>query len=206
MDLVTMRSKVRERLGVPASDGLYTDTVLTSLINAALHYIESEADWGWLEAEATITTASADADYDLPARYRSTIGVVNADGFPLDKATAKMHRLLRGASGVPKVWDVLGNQIRLAPTPNAILALTHIYVGGEVDLAADGDEPTMPTVWHQAIVEYATYLAFRRWKSDAEAGSALAAYETWVEQMKAKAPRVSVDEGGGETPAPVEAS
>ncbi len=198
MDLETMREKLRTRLGVPASDGLYTDDVCTSLINSALHYLESEADWGWLETEATVATINGTATYALPAGYRSTIAVLNADGFPLDQATAAMHRLLRGAVGAAKVWDIYGSDLRLAPTPNAVVNITHVYIGAEDDLVADEDVPSLPSVWHDAVVEYAAYLGFRRWGPQADAGSALAAYETWLEQMLRKAPRYSTSTGGGE--------
>lgn len=200
MDLVTMRSALRTRVGVPASDALYTDAVCTALINAALHHIESEADWGWLEAEETVATINGTATYSLPTRYRSSIGVYSPDGFPLEKATAESHRLLRGASGTPKVWDVFGSSLRLAPVPTGAANLTHAYIGGEADLAADGDTPSLPAVWHNAVVEYAAYLGFRRWSAQADAGSALAAYEEWLDQMLKKAPRHSVDTGGGEEP------
>lgn len=202
MDLITMRAKLRTRLGVPSTDALYTDASCTSLINSALHYIETEADWGWLEQEATITTVAATTDYAFPTRYRSTITITSPDGYPLERATAEHQRLLRAASGVPKVYDVFGTMVRLAPAPTGAQALTHIYVGGEADLSADADLPLVPAVWHDAVVEYAAYLAFRRWGATTEAGSALAAYETWLEQMKRKAPRAATTTGGGEVPAP----
>jgi hypothetical protein len=198
VNLLTMRAKLRTRLGVPDSDGLYTDAVCTSLINSANHYLESEAAWGWLETEATVTTIAATATYALPAGYRASIGVMHPDGFPLDRGTAEQHRLFRGASGVPHVWDVFGGFLRLAPTPSGILALTHAYIGAEAELSGDSDTPTCPSVWHDAIVEYAAYLGFRRWGAATEAGSALAAYQTWLEQMLKQAPRYSESTGGGE--------
>lgn len=202
MDLQTMRGKLRTRLGVPDSDGLYTDTVVDSLINSALHYLESEAAWGWLEAEETVTTINGTATYALPAGFRASIGVTSPDGYGLEKATAEHHRLLRGASGVPKVWDIFAATLRFAPTPATGLAFTHIYIGAEAELEADDDTPLLPAVWHDAVVEYAAYLGFRRWGSATEAGSALAAYETWLEQMMKQAPRYSLSTGGGSEPPP----
>ena len=202
MNLLAMRAKLRTRLGVPDTDALYTDDQCTSLLNSALHQLEGEAEWAWLEQEATVTTADGDYDYALPAGYRSTITVTNPDGFELHRATAAEALLLRGASGVPKVYDVLNGQLRLAPTPDSVLDHKHVYIGGEDDLADDADEPTLPTVWHDLVVEYAAALGFRRWGTAADAGAALAAYQKGLESMLRVAPRYSKDLGGGDTPAP----
>lgn len=209
MDLETMRARLRTRLGVPDSDALYTDDVCNQLINAALHYNETEAAWGWLETEGSVNTADGTSTYALPTGFRAAITLTSPDGFPLERATAEHHRLLSGASGVPKVWDIFGTLLRLAPTPTSVLVHQLVYIGAEPDLELDNDEPLIPAVWHDAIIEYAAYLGFRRWGAAAESGSALAAYETWLEQMLKQAPRYSLSTGGGTEPVatpPAEAS
>lgn len=200
MILSAFQTSLRTRLGVPASDAFYTDAVCTDLINAALHYSETEFPWGWLEKEATVNTVGGTSSYALPADYRSSIALTDPSGFELEQVDAKTLRLLVAASGAPKMWDVLGTNLRVAPNPSGVQALTHVYVGTETDLAAAGDTPKMPTVWHHAIVEAAAWFAFRRAHNAPDAGAAKAAYDGWIEQMKVEGPRYSKDSGGGEVP------
>lgn len=198
--LIQLRASLRTRLGVPASDAYYTDAVCTELVNAALHYNETEQAWPWLEKDVVLFTAAGVVTYALPADYRSTIGLSDPSGFDLEQTDAKTVRLLITAVGAPKMWDVLGTNLRVAPAPTGIQALNHNYVGTETDLAADGDTPKLPAVWHQAVVECAAWFAFRRAHNAPDAGAAKAAYDGWVEQMKVEAPRYSKDTGGGAVP------
>lgn len=201
--LIQLRASLRYRLGVPTSDAFYTDTICTELINAALHYNETEQAWGWLEKEATVNTVGGTSSYAVPADYRSSIALLDPSGFELEQTDAKTLRLLVAASGAPKMWDVLGTNLRVAPNPSGVQALIHVYIGTETDLAADGDLPKLPAVWHQAIVECAAWFAFRRAHNAPDAGAAKSAYDSWVEQMKVEAPRYSKDSGGGSVPPPM---
>lgn len=198
MNLGQLRAAVYERLGVPTTDAFYTSAVMLSLINQALHFNETEYPWPWLEKTATIATINGTSAYATPTGYRSTIAVVDANGMELDHVPAKTVHMLLGASGAPKMYDVLGGNVRLVPVATGAQNYTHIYIGGEVDLAADSDTPLLPSIFHPAIVEYAAYIAFRRMPGkQGDAGAALAAYQGWLEQMKVEAVRYSADMGGG---------
>ena len=63
MDLVTMRTAVRTRLGNPSTDGFYSDAQLTDLINESLQAISTEDDWPWLQASETINTVAGTRAY-----------------------------------------------------------------------------------------------------------------------------------------------
>lgn len=58
--------------------------------------------------------------------------------------------------------------------------------------------PLLPEPFHQAIVERAAYLGFRRSNNLEDAGAALAAFDGWISRMKARGSRDSDSEGGGE--------
>lgn len=60
--------------------------------------------------------------------------------------------------------------------------------------------PLLPEPFHQAVVEYAAYLGFRRSNNLEDAGAALAAYTGWIERMKGRGDRDSDSIGGGDTP------
>jgi hypothetical protein len=192
-----LRAAVRNRMGNPADDALFTDGVVTDLVNAALHYLETEHDWAWLEAVETIATIAATGTYALAATYGRSISLTSG-GFPLKRVTVEELELLRDAAGPPKMWAAYGNQLELVPVPTGVANLRHRFIRTEPDLAADGDTPLMPARWHQAVVDYAANLGYRREGNLQEAGSALAAYEAWLEQMRREASRYSRDDGGGE--------
>lgn len=197
MNLGTMETALRSRLGVPATDAFYTDVVIDELLNSAAHFLEGEEPWAWLEKEQTINTANGTSTYAVAADYRASIALLDPAGFPLEQVEAKMLRRLIGASGVPKLWDILGTNVRVAPTPTGVQALVHSYLGGETDMASDSDTLLLPVVYHRAVVEYAAYLAYRRAHNAPEAGAAKAAYDEWLALMRKEAPRYSKDTGGG---------
>lgn len=60
--------------------------------------------------------------------------------------------------------------------------------------------PLLPEPYHQAVVEYAAYLGFRRSNNLEDAGAALAAYEGWIKRMGGRGDRDSDSVGGGEAP------
>lgn len=200
MNLAQFRSSLRTRMGVPSNDAFYTDNVCDNFVNAALRDIDGAAAWRWNEDEQSVDIVNGTRSYDLPERYKASLFVATSEGFELERATAAHHRLLRGASGRPKVWDIYGSQLRVAPNPDGAYTLTHAYLKGEVSLDADEEEPILPVVWHQAVIERAVYLAHRRWGNLEEAGAALAAYQGLLDQMKPNARGYSEDTGGGEVP------
>lgn len=199
MNLSAFRAAVRTRGGWPTGDALYTDAVLTQLVNAAVAYIGTEHDWAWLEKQVTVNTAAGTNTYTPAADWQRTISVRHPDGYQLKRVPIDELDLLTDASGPPKVYANPGVSLVVAPTPSAIIALSHRYIASEPDLVADADLPLLPARFHQAVVEYAAYLAFRREGNAAEAGAALAAYTTWQEQMMKVASRYSTSQGGGET-------
>jgi hypothetical protein len=207
VNLGTMRTAVLTRMGLPSDDALLDSTSLTAFINAALHHIETLHDWRWLEVSEAVATTAGDNTYALASNYRKTLvdGLTHSDGELVRHVPVAQVDVLKGASGPPKVYAVYGAELVLGPNPDATYNLTHRYVKFETDLANDADEPTLPVTWHQALVEYAAYLGFRRINSETDAGAALAAFDGWRTKMLAEAGGYSVSEGGGAAPAPPEA-
>lgn len=200
MDLSALRTALRTRLGVPDSDALFTDTVCTALVNAALHSIETRNDWAWLEAVETIATINATDTYTPAATWLRTISVTIPGREPLQRKTIEELDMLLGTTGDPRFYGIFAEKIVLRPVPTSALNMTHRYVKYEADLSANGDTPLMPASYHHAIVSFAAYLGFRRSNQLADAGAAQAEYQQWEERMLARADRKSDDTGGGETP------
>lgn len=195
MDLTTLRAETRTRTGIPADDSLITDAVLTQLVNAALQHISTERDWPWLEKTTTFDTVAGVATYNAPAEWIRTVSVIGSSGVPLRRTAIDELDYLNG-SGSARFFGIFGDQIVLRPTPSGIETLTHRYLATAPALVADGNAPTMPAVYHYAIVAFAAYLLFRRTGNVTEAGAALAEYEGWLEKMRKQSDRWSDSQGG----------
>lgn len=199
MDLSGFRTAIRTRLGVPSSDAFYTDTVLTDLTNSAIAFLSGEADWRWLEKSASISCVNADADYAVPADYRRTIAIIDADGVVLRrKPFDELQFMTTATDDTPHFFTIFGGFVHVRPVPNGTFTLTHYYVGEETALSSGTDTPALPTRWHDVAVEYACYLAKMRAGNYNEAEANLKVYQRWVEVMKSEAPAYAETLGGGE--------
>lgn len=182
MDLAGLRTAVTARAQVATGDAVLGDaTVLTSFVNAANNKFSSERDWPWLEAIASITTADGTETYALPSEYLRTQQMEYDTDNVLSEARSISEVLARDdESGIPQVYAIHGNLVYLAPVPDAVYTIRHFHISSPTILAADGDTPEAPAMFHEAIAEYATFLLLRREGAMAEAGGALAAYQEWV--------------------------
>lgn len=201
MDLAALRTALRTRLGVPSSDALFTDTVCTSLINAALHAIEVRHDWPWLEAVETIPTVNATDAYTPNAAWMRTVSLTISGRHPLERVSIEKLDSLLGTTGDPRFYGVFAEQLIVRPVPTGALNMTHRYIKKEADLAADANTPLMPASFHESIVSYAAHLGFRRSNQLADAGAALAEFQAWEERMLQRGDRLSEETGGGEAAA-----
>lgn len=181
-DLVTLRRLTRQRVGVPANDDFFTDTVITDTINQALVTLDAEARWPWMEQVDTVPLAAGATFFTVPAAWRATRSVFNgADEMGLVSPSDIM-----GASGVgpPSAWSVVGNRILIAPAANAALNLTHLYYLQTVDLVADADVTLVPDQFNDAVVCKAAELLSAR-EDDTGARAAHAQdYGRWVDRMR----------------------
>src|SRR2546430_692705 len=116
MNLSALRTAVRTRLGVTATDAFFDDTSLTELINAALHELETERDWYWYEASTTFSTVAGTATYALPASWKRTRELRVTDKVPIEwKAPPAFDELYYDSAvrGVPRHWTYYNSQLVL---------------------------------------------------------------------------------------------
>ncbi len=198
MTLLTLRADVRERLGVPSDDSLYTDTVVTGLINDALNFVSTEADWWWLEKSETIAMSASTSAYTVASDCTRTIAVVDAVGVPLSRRGIDELGLMTTAeSANVRFFASYGTKIEVRPVPNGTFNLTHRYIGGETALSGDSDVPLIPAQFQPFVVEYATYLARMRAGNSTEAKANLEVYMRWIDTLKARGSKTSDSKGGG---------
>lgn len=140
MQLSTMRTNVRSRCGLSASDGLASDAVLTEFINSSIRTFSMEQDWPWLKATESFNTVVGTTSYTPTTGFRTSQSVTS-EGTDLPYRTMRdMADPLR-FDGSPLFFSVDFNKVVIAPKPDAVYAIVHAYTATETALAADGDEP-----------------------------------------------------------------
>lgn len=198
MNLGVMETAVRSRMGIPTDDAMYTDTPLDLDINSAIHHIESLFDWPWLEAEETIAAVAGTDNYAPIATWLRTIALQIGDYPSLQRIGIEELRAMSASAGRPFFYAVNREKLWVRPVPAVnTLSFTHTYIRTETDLANDADLPLMPAIWHQAVVEFAAHLGFRRLKKSQQAQEAKADFDGWVQRMLARHGRDSQSKGGG---------
>lgn len=206
MTLLSLRDDLRVKLGVPASDALFTDAVCTDLLNNGVAAYSCVWDWPWLEASETINLVAATSAYSPAAAWRQTVALQYQDYPPLKRMDIEDLRQI-GGTGRSFAYAVYAEQLHIRPVPTsteAAIDMTHLYIKNETPLSADGDSPLLPAVHQWIVVEYAAYLGFRRSGQLDKAAASKLAYDGWIEtQTQGRPSRYSEDMGGGALPVAV---
>lgn len=180
-----MRTAVRTRIGNPSTDGFFTDAQLTDIINEALAAITAEEDWPWLQTSATITTAAGTAAYAAPAAWVHTKQLfINGYEPMIPISLAEIDAIDSTNQALPEVYCIYDEDIIFRPTPDGVYSVIHQYNRSETALSADGDTPTMPSIFHYAIVALACKIAHERQRDLQRAQMDQADYEQWVRRMR----------------------
>lgn len=191
MNFAALRQAVYDRLGVdPSNDTLMSSDKVGRFVNLALHEIEAQHPWSWLQKSETLTTAAGTETVTPAADWRFTTELRNNQGRNLERysMTDLNDRWMplgnNTTQGPPIEWAVWQSTIYLRPIPDGVYTLTHYYLRSEVDLAGDTDTPLIPDALSGAVIEYASYLAFRRERNDPRAAECLKAYQVWEQRMQ----------------------
>jgi hypothetical protein len=183
MTLTEMRTAVRNRMGNPSTDGFYTDAQLTDLINEAMHFVSAMDDWPWLQTSETITTTAGDGSYAPNANWVRTkqLFIQESEPFVLISLAEVDDYGLR--QGQPDTYHIYAEELLLRPVPSGAFSVIHQYIRKETTLSADGDTPVMPSMFHYAIVEYATYLGHARAGYAERSQLAFKGFQDWYKNM-----------------------
>lgn len=177
----TMRTEVRARLGETNED-FWKDTELSRWLDEAMIRFSQEEKWLWLYSSVTgvaITSGTAtlvlqnDVDFnrhfDLRLVRASTVFVVPKrvsppTGFSLrnrytSNGEIEYYYLEKTAQSGAGGSAVFQTTLRWVPTPNANYTLEYQYLRRPVALV-DGTEPDIPEQYIEAIVAWATGLAW----------------------------------------------
>lgn len=203
--LTNYMTYVRDRLGVPSTDGMFTDAQVTSAINQAIHALDEEHDWPWMQASATIATNTTTI---VLSSYVSTWKRVVSLSIPTENQqltvwpTDDLLSEPTTVTGMPDRYGLWAENIEVRPAPDATYSFKLGYIKRETDLASGSDQPLLPSQFDGAIIAYAAYLLATREGDTTNAAVHLANYKDWVVRMRDSvrrysAPkRVSVRPGG----------
>jgi hypothetical protein len=134
MQLQTVRAAVIQEMGISSTDTAITTAVLDKLVYAAQRKIDLIHDWPWLhKTDATWTATVADqaiytAASDLASDWRKTLFIViDGDNMLVPKQKQEIKRYAN-QTGQPRFFAAEGNEIVLAPTPDAVYTIEHEYI------------------------------------------------------------------------------
>ena len=182
-DLVTLRSLVRQRVGVPTTDDFFTDTVLTATINQACATVDAEQRWPWMETVVAQTVTGGTNAFTVPADWRATRALFNGES-ELGLVSPSDLMRMGTRTGPPELWSVRGNQVLVAPIPSSDVSLTHYYYKQTTRLVADGDTVATPDQFIDAIVCKAAEMLSAREDDGAARQAHAGDYAKWVDRMR----------------------
>ncbi len=145
--LTVMRTSIRLRLGINASDPQLTDADLNEMINASFIQAGNLRNWPWMQTERTFSTVASTQDYAFHATHRKTLMLRIGEGMIRFRTRRDLTRLIDD-SGSPSYWThvrVSGTDyIRFVPTPSSVQTVTEVYLIQHVTLSSDSDAPVWP--------------------------------------------------------------
>lgn len=188
MNFAQLRDAVRERCGLTATDQMATATNMGAVVNAALHELEARkpSGWPWNLSTVPFTLTAGTQAYEFTdfaavgteiVKIRNVymlIGTTNQRLEPMG-SDALLNTYPTAVPQVPAAWATDGYFLLFGPPPNDAWVTTIQVVLAEPDLVADGDTPRMPNIFHQALVEQAAGIQYRRLGKPNDANLALQA-------------------------------
>lgn len=191
MNLGQLRSEVRLRANVPATDGIWTDAFVASAVNAALVDVSLEHPWPWLQKAATPshTAGLVNLAAVTPAvRDVAHLFVGDVEAKRVSVAESDLAAV-EGPADARYTFSVWGDSLQIRPAPASTDTLTLRYYRDEAVLSADADAPVMPAVYHPCIVERACAIGFESLDDSTSAAMHEARARSFVAHMVATALR-----------------
>lgn len=130
----------RVRAGLEADDGLLdADNSVVPLLNAAFDEMSVDHDWAFNYTEDTFTTSPGQSLYTPPTSWLRTAWIAEEDTGELLESRNRRDTLRLTGRGRPRFYDVVGDQIALAPTPSDVVSYIHAYYTETPTIIRDED-------------------------------------------------------------------
>lgn len=157
--LADLRARVLVKVGLPSDDAMVPASTLDICINNGMNKMAADYDWPWLMTSETITTAVGTAAYALPAGHVRTLYVQDTTrglNFEGRQRQDLIQYSVTGRTGMSRYYSVFGASVRIAPDPDTVWSLNHVYIRAEPALTGGTDTPLCPEHYSDVIVCYAS--------------------------------------------------
>lgn len=183
MNLTTLQTRLRERIGNPTTSDV-PDATLTIRLNEAYETIWDRFRFHSNRGKNTsITTVASTNSYAMA----STIDVVrsvrdNTNGVKLRKLMQREWEEINQGSttGKPTGYYTDGTNLYLDPNPDGAYVIQIEHRKSYTALSAGGDSPSLPSSWHLGVVLLARYYHWEVTSNWQNAQVADLAYKNWL--------------------------
>jgi len=182
MDLLTMRSTLRTKVGSPSTTDV-TDATLTRIINAAYREIGAKYPFTELRCIKSFVTVAGTNRYTVPTDLAVLFRVW--DDTNKRKLAKRGVRYLATiplnlADGNPTAYVRVKDWIQFVPTPSSVLTIQIYYLTEVADLVDDADTPVLALAWHDGIVYKARHIFYDERGDVGKAIYAKSEWKDWV--------------------------
>ena len=182
---------VRDRLGIPVTDGFITDGVIDTNINLAIAAFSAEHFWPWDETKAIVTLTSGTPELALPDDWAAMRAVTHMHEVLVHMPLYDMDRFVPGQSGHPRYYSVLDEDIVVAPTPSEPWEINLYYFREPLLLDTDESTTRIPRRHTNGIVAKACSLCATRESERGEATDHMLEYASAVSRARKELNRKS---------------
>ena len=196
MDFAALQARVLASLASDSNDPIASSA--DDFVNDALHFLETAAPegWPWMREPLSVTLTAGTSRYLFSALSTATtvvkilsIKAQTGDGanLPLEyRSVDEADNLYDSTTqtGPPESYSVDGSALIVYPEPDTSYTATLRIVFSEPDLTASTDTPTMPTVWHRAIVDQALAVMYGALQDDKRQAFYEQKTDVWIQRMR----------------------
>lgn len=194
--LVQLRTKLREALGNPPTTQV-SDATLTSRLNDSVEFILDRYRFENNRNICTFVTDVGTQSYALPTSYQHLLSVWDITNkvrlVKRDDNWKAEHQVeetpLTSEYGPPTDYIHYKNWIDVWPIPDGEYTIRVRHKAAQDALSADGDEPVLPSSWHDGVWRYARYI---HWDLAMDEGKKASAFDSWQRWLGDKP--IEVDE------------
>lgn len=154
-------------------------------LNQAQRRAVIESEIRTQEASDEISTEAGTLSYQMPSDFAREIDFVETESKrPLTPADLREFDTFPSSTGRPSAYTVIGSQLALYPTPDAVYPLVFRYWKLPQDMVSDTDTPEIPVQYQELLTAFALKKAFQKENDWQEATSWEAQWEKGILKMR----------------------
>jgi hypothetical protein len=185
MDLSTLQTRLRERIGNPDTTDVPNATLTLRINEALVDILDKFTFHAAKTTDSSIVTVDDTESYALPAGVDVLINVRDTtNGVKLRKMDRNEYDELVTSTlrtnAKPTAYFRDLTYIYLDPIPDGAYTIKLRYRKATTELSASGDTPTIPVSWHHGIVLLARVKHYEVKEDWPKALAAQSAFDSWV--------------------------